>query len=190
MYAIFAIGYIITSITLGQTTIETPKYGYSNVTATPYINLGKIRGINPWGYDYDTWLGAISQFSWNHGYPSLYTSIIFGNETIQTSCQSFILSTNDYINGYRIIIEDGGDIIFGITFYTHLNLTYQCQWNSLDSFNNKNDSGIIKYPGYYLSGFYIIAEDVINQIGFQFTSISPSTSGIYIYSNDNQTCIY
>ena len=147
------------------------------MTAAPYINLGKIRGIDSWGYNVGTWSGATLQFSWIHGYPSLSNSITFGSAAAEHYCRAFNLSTNDYINGYRVITK--GNNVFGLTFYTHLNLTHQCQWEFLDLLD-MNDSGIIRYPGYYLSGFYMTAYVVINQIGFQFTSVAPSTSGIYL----------
>ncbi len=173
--------YIIT-LTSGQTIIETPKYGGNGgnvgVTATPYINLGKIRGIASWGYDVTSWSGAIGEFSWIVGYPTQSNSATFGYQSPDTPCTPFQLSIHDYITGYRVITGPGPDVVFGITFYTHLNNTYQCQYPSLDM-QNKIDSGIISHSGYYLSGFYMLSYAIVNQIGFQFTSASPSTPGKY-----------
>ena len=178
--------FIIISVVIGQNIIDTPKYGgnggNNGVTATPYINLGKIRGMKSWGYDVTTWTGALSQFSWYYDYPdtSIENSITFGSYSIETDCGQFILPTNDYIHGYRVLIQKNiNDTVRGITFYTYLGSTYECQWGSLD-LDNMIDSGPIYHYGYYLSGFYMIDYSVLNQIGFQFTSVSPSLVAIII----------
>ncbi len=139
--------------------------GENNVNATPYINQGIITGIASWGL----WNGAIGNFSWYIGYgDNQSTSSNYGYHSYyHEPCKPFQLNTTDYIIGYRVIYRD---LVYGLTFYTKMGNYYECSSNTIN-LSGITDTGIISYgAGYYLSGFYLIADALIDQIGFQFTS--------------------
>ena len=79
------------------------------------------------------------------------------------------------INGYRII---HGDYVWGIIFYSFNDDTYK----SFECFADGgiqidyNDSGVIYYPNYTLSGFIFNAEWSIDAIRLQFSPILPTST--------------
>eukprot|EP01083_Nonionella_stella_P312223 1116064_1 len=143
--------------------IQTPYYGVMkpNKDRTMF-NQGRIDSIVSWSVYNDT-TSPLHQSIGNFQYKS--------NHTNYDSCPSFILDTDDYIHGYRVIYDEH---VFGLTFYTFNGKMYNCNASDLN-YSQYHDSGVIYDNDYYLSGFSIYVEWVIDAISFQFTSIHNCT---------------
>lgn len=154
--------------------IITKHYGFQSPARNVHVNQGKVNGISSWGirskFEAENTINTLWDLSWTSD----------GNNTcIQyldrptTTCQSFSLQGDDYIHGYRVIYDD--EYIYGLTFYTNNNLSYNCTPTNIDTETaSYQDSGPIIYENYYLSGFVIHTGYYMNGIIFVFSPLSAS----------------
>eukprot|EP01084_Bolivina_argentea_P103920 186110_1 len=172
---------LITTTTISATsdiqTIDTEYYGHSAGDNSIAINQGRINSITSWGImnvklkHLASTNNAIRKLNWSSDQQT--TNIDFGTDVILKwrliKCSSFVLPKSDYINGYRVIYNS--KLVYGLYFYTAKGKNYKCIAKKLQ-ISDYDDTGIIRYDNYYLSGFKVYADAAIDGISFQFTSIN------------------
>eukprot|EP01083_Nonionella_stella_P271828 921526_1 len=137
---------------------------------------------------------SMTRFSWNSGDITLGSCAATG-----TACSPIDLASDVYINKYRAYWSSK---MKGLWFQSSNNTNYKCGPFS-SQYSYTKESGWVSYDGYYLSGFQWISGSVVNQLRFQFTSISdtyncvaPTSAtdavllgqGSVIYSPDGKSC--
>ena len=158
-----------------------PKYGHFSEDGSNqkiYLNQANIKIISSWGwfngsFNYSDLANGIGDLTWNS-----HTNDISRNQSDNDyiACTPFILDEGDYINGYRVIHTQ---YIWHLEFLTSRNLSYKCSSENEDI--TWVDTGEVRYPNHFLSGFVFDAGLIINGIQFQFTPIRtelPTTTAV------------
>ena len=142
--------------------IITDIYGGSGGWPTIDINQGRINRIVSWQVSSRPGLASVQ---WESDEQTAFGSVYGWNSG--SECGEYILDSEDYINGYRVLYSG---LVESITLYTKSGRTFQCEISSLSS--SYQDTGNVIFPNHYLTGFYVRWGTIIDSIGFQFTAIN------------------
>eukprot|EP01084_Bolivina_argentea_P107313 191868_1 len=147
---------------------NTPQYGGTGGGSFSMLDQGRIYGISSWAYGSQYGV-CISDWSSDHQTVSSTTMGDGGYST--TSCASFSLPTNTYINGYRVTYS-------GYVKYIGFNVSDGSQYHCPSSpGSGYTDTGWKRFPlNAYLSGFSGRDGWTIDAISFQYTYPSPTSS--------------
>ena len=155
-----------------------PHYGGYGGSTWYNLNQGRIYSIE-WGWwhqTWDSWYGALILKSFQSDEKSGHFNPFPDG---QTQCQSFTLTSSDFIAGYKIHYTE--NYVLGLTFYSFEGETHSCYNNDIINDPNINISIHTQSPNelfnntqdfYFLSGWQGQFGAAIDGIQFQFTHIS------------------
>eukprot|EP01084_Bolivina_argentea_P292922 503726_1 len=185
-------GAIIDSIAFQFYSILTINSFRTNITGgsggsdfNELFDIGRINAIYKWGWNTDLSMDGIVIYNWSSDNIPTSNSILFGQD-FQTNilCNSFQLTNNEYIIGYRLKKAYRSFHIGYIGFISTLNNIYECGETNV---NVESLAWIIPHPTAYLSGISVMFGFVIDSISFQFTYL-PSEYNIDCNQNKYGAC--
>eukprot|EP01084_Bolivina_argentea_P103922 186114_1 len=172
-------------------TIDTEHYGGIGGIKTIALNQGRINAMKSWDIinNHREWTNnGLRKLSWNSDQQTETDDFGGGGSSYhRTICDYFILPKSDYINGYRVVYNS--QLVYGLFFYTKKGKNYKCITKKL-KVSDFDDTGIVRYDNYYLSGFKVYADDAIDAISFQFTlidGVEDQQSTIQHHDHDTMT---
>lgn len=150
---------------LSTQTLLSPTYGSGSLPITEHIalNQGRIYSIQNWAVSPSKLGTRIQLGQWYADNQTIFTD--YGTGTNHKQCEPFELSMSDYIIGYRIWVDDD---IYGLEFHSRNGNLYSCIGDdSKPSFANSYYYATDDF--WYLTGWKIESDAIIDQIQFQFT---------------------
>eukprot|EP01083_Nonionella_stella_P203452 742350_1 len=164
--------------------LSTPIYGGDGGEFYSVLNQGRVYAMLDWGLASNKYLQIRGWQS-----DSQTTDTVYGVGTSRSSCTSFSLSSDDYITRYQIWVSSNG--ITGLKFWTRNDRIVSCIGTTVStdstttSYAKNYEYGAFNFS--YLTGWNVRSGSYIDQLQFQFTESSLTTSPTQVTNNPSQT---
>eukprot|EP01083_Nonionella_stella_P314458 1132892_1 len=160
--------------------LSTPIYGGDGGEFYSVLNQGRVYAMLDWGLASNKYLQIRGWQS-----DSQTTNTVYGVGTSRSSCTSFSLSSDDYITRYQIWVSSNG--ITGLKFWTRNDRIVSCIGtdSTTTSYAKNYEYGAFNFS--YLTGWNVRSGSYIDQLQFQFTESSLTTSPTQVTNNPSQT---